>query len=84
MLNITSSSEFKAWFDGFSHAINETPSKEQWEIIKKKVEEITVNNSQYVSYPLVVREPCSSLLDQKITCSSLLSDLSHNATPSVF
>jgi len=48
------------------------------------VEEITVNNGQYINYPLFVREPCLSVLDQKITCSSLLSDLSRNATPSVF
>jgi hypothetical protein len=34
-------SEFKAWLDGFSAAINGAPSQEQWEAIKGKLSTIT-------------------------------------------
>lgn len=37
--------EFKAWLDGFSAAIIDAPTKEQWEIIKKKVENIREESS---------------------------------------
>lgn len=36
-------SEFKAWLDGFSAAINGAPSQEQWEAIKGKLS--TIDNS---------------------------------------
>ena len=83
MLNMTTS-EFKAWFDGFSCGIKEIPTSEQWKLLKEKIEDIGVYNNSYKTLPLVVREPMQEILPFKITCSSLLSDLSHNATPSVF
>jgi hypothetical protein len=76
--------EFKAWFDGFSYGIDEIPTKEQWRILKEKIEEISVNTNQYQTAPLIFREPCQKNVPYKITCSSLLSDLSHDSTPSVF
>lgn len=33
-------SEFKAWFDGFTEALDGVPSKAQWARIKKRVSEI--------------------------------------------
>lgn len=32
--------EFKAWFDGFSEAISDIPTKQQWDRIKTRVAEI--------------------------------------------
>jgi len=33
-------SEFKAWFDGFTEALEGVPSEKQWERIKARVAEI--------------------------------------------
>ncbi len=33
-------SEFKAWFDGFTEAIEDQPSKKQWARIKERVSQI--------------------------------------------
>ncbi len=77
-------SEFKAWFDGFSCGIDEIPTKEQWKLLKEKIAEMSIYNNSYQTLPLFVREPTQIDLSQKITCSSLLSDLTHNSTPSVF
>ncbi len=33
-------SEFKAWFDGYTEAMNGTPTKAQWARIKERVAEI--------------------------------------------
>lgn len=73
MLNLTAS-EFKAWFDGFSQGINGVPTKEQWELIKKKVEEISFNYN-YFNAPLYTREPNPPMPYPVITCSSLISSL---------
>lgn len=35
-------SEFKAWLDGFSHAIGDAPTPEQWAEIKAKIETLSV------------------------------------------
>lgn len=33
-------SEFKAWFDGFTEAMDDIPNKKQWDRIKARVKEI--------------------------------------------
>lgn len=44
-------SEFKAWFDGFTEAIDKTPTIKQWARIKARVKEI---NGSPVTYPVYV------------------------------
>lgn len=43
-MNIT---EFKAWFEGFSENIDETPTPEQFEKIKAKIAELTPEHPRY-------------------------------------
>lgn len=42
-------SEFKAWLNGFSHSIQNAPTKERWEIIKKQLELVVIDF--HVDYP---------------------------------
>ena len=41
------SSEFKAWFEGFSEGIRGVPTKKQWERIAQRVGEITPTPSPW-------------------------------------
>jgi hypothetical protein len=43
-------SEFKAWLEGFSEAIKGSPTKEQWEKIKKKASELQDDSPVYYPY----------------------------------
>ena len=46
--------EFKAWFDGYSEAIGDVPTPEQWERIKEKIASVypVVNPSPFAPmYP---------------------------------
>ena len=48
--------EFKAWLDGYSEAIDEYPTKSQWEKILAKVQDIepeVVTKVEYVTSPLM-------------------------------
>lgn len=44
--------EFKAWFDGFAHCIDEVPTKAQWMTIRKKMTEIEIDGVQYIPFPV--------------------------------
>ncbi len=51
--------EFKAWFDGYTEALDGLPSKKQWDRIKSRVAEIdgketthTVFVNRYWTYPV--------------------------------
>lgn len=43
--------EFKAWFDGFTEAIDKAPTQKQWDKIKERVSEI---DGRQTSYPIYV------------------------------
>jgi hypothetical protein len=43
--------EFKAWFDGFTENMSETPTKLQWDRIKSRVKGI---NNVAVTYPVLI------------------------------
>ncbi len=43
--------EFKAWFDGFTEAMDGAPNKKQWERIKARVKEI---DGVVTTYPVFV------------------------------
>ena len=43
--------EFKAWFDGFTEALEGTPSEKQWDRIKARVAEI---NGVSITYPVYI------------------------------
>lgn len=47
-------SEFRAWLEGFSEAIDGAPTAEQWEKIKEKIGTIAAPASAptYVPYPI--------------------------------
>ena len=51
-------SEFKAWLDGFSAAINGAPNQEQWETIKGKLS--TIDNSGSWGIPKITPYPSPS------------------------
>lgn len=40
-------SEFKAWFDGFTEAMDRPPDERQWERVKAKVAEIGVDRAPF-------------------------------------
>jgi len=42
--------EYKSWLDGFSEGINGAPTKEQWEKIKSKLNEV-VEHSTTIYHP---------------------------------
>lgn len=44
--------EFKAWFDGFIHCVDEAPTKEQWMTVRKKMAEIDSEDVRYVPFPV--------------------------------
>jgi hypothetical protein len=37
--------EFKAWLDGYSHTINECPTQERLDVIKKKMDDVCENST---------------------------------------
>ena len=43
--------EFKAWFDGFTEALEGTPNEKQWDRIKARVAEI---NGVSITYPVYI------------------------------
>ena len=48
------SKQFRIWLDGFLEALGDKePTKEQWELLKKKMEEVPVEDSiqYYPCYP---------------------------------
>ncbi len=47
--------EFRAWFDGFSEAIGDAPTPEQWERIKLKVNEHREGGEGTWTLPFPVR-----------------------------
>ena len=44
--------EFKAWFEGFSENMTDTPTKVQWDKIKAKI--ATIEDKPPMSYPVFV------------------------------
>ena len=44
--------EFKAWFEGFSENLTDTPTKVQWDKIKAKI--TTIEDKPPMSYPVFI------------------------------
>lgn len=54
------SKQFRIWLDGFLEAIGDKEAtKEQWELLKKKMEEVPVEDSiqYYPCYPNIMYNP---------------------------
>jgi len=75
-------SEFKAWFDGFSQGVSDSPTKEQWEMIKKKMDEVSeetpyqVPNLTRLSPPLEFNPNHKSILNPPYTVTCKTNDSS--------
>lgn len=48
--------EFKAWFEGFTEAVGETPTPGQWNKIKTKIEGLKSDSAAGLGLPAVRRE----------------------------
>jgi hypothetical protein len=76
--------EFKAWFDGFTEAMNGVPTKAQWERIKTRVAEVDgrpVVHHVHQTWPMYqpgIRSPLfgqAQAIGQTANCAgSLLTD----------
>ena len=61
-------SEFKAWLDGFSEAMGEAPTPEQWAKIKRKLDDVQLFPAQII--PPVYRTQNDDHLRTIVTCKS--------------
>lgn len=76
-------SEFKAWFDGYTENMDETPNKKQWKRIQARVKEIdgqTVTERVYLDryWPTINRFTYNGPF--VATCETLVSGISVQST----